>query len=519
MGWKKIIAILCAAAAMVSVIPAGYSGGNEGVYTAAAAATPEPTPEPTPHVNPYIETDQFRFNAATGTIVQYIGSETEVEIPAEIAGVAVTEIGDNAFIYNEMTEVIIPNSVAAIGESAFESCRGITNIVIPDSVVSIGEDAFYGCQYLKNVKLPNGLTSISDGVFWGCRSLEGVTIPEGVISIGAYAFQGCEDLVDITIPKNVVSIGSSAFGSCIGLESITVPDSVTFIDDGAFRGVKRVNLSGENPSYCMVNEMMYSKDKTKLFYCPPDFSETEYHIPDSVTALGASAFYDCNRLKKITIPDAVTEIPDNAFYGCSSLVNIDIPEEVTSIGRYAFGSCSSLTIIEIPEGVEVISFGAFWNCTGLKIVCIPKSVYSIERDAFRYCDSLTDVYYNGTQEDWKRVYADENNELLLNAAIHFKAEPDPNAPVWKLSAAVFAGMLSTSVTNMSAETVTGTIIKVYYDEYDKIIDVKVNPLTLEPDDKLMSNESISIGKYVRIFAWDTALGMTPLSSDVTVNLS
>ena len=54
-------------------------------------------------------------------------------------------------------------------------------------------------------------------------------------------------------------------------------------------------------------------------------------IPDSVTAIGVKAFYDCHRLTSISIPDSVTSIGDNAFSECESLTSISIPERETTI--------------------------------------------------------------------------------------------------------------------------------------------------------------------------------------------
>ena len=39
-------------------------------------------------------------------------------------------------------------------------------------------------------------------------------------------------------------------------------------------------------------------------------------------------------------------------------------------------------------------------------------------EAFEYCDSLTDVYYNGTLEQWNAITIEDCNEPLLNATIH-----------------------------------------------------------------------------------------------------
>ena len=47
-----------------------------------------------------------------------------------------------------VTEVVIPDGVTSIGDSAFSSCKKLTSVTIPDSVTSIGYGAFWGCKSL-----------------------------------------------------------------------------------------------------------------------------------------------------------------------------------------------------------------------------------------------------------------------------------------------------------------------------------------------------------------------------------
>ena len=94
-------------------------------------------------------------------------------------------------------------------------------------------------------------------------------------------------------------------------------------------------------------------------------------IPNSVTSIGVSAFYNCTSLTSITIPNSVTSIGSNAFESCTSLTSITIPNSVTSIGDYAFSSCTSLTSITIPNSVTSIGDGAFTGCTSLVAVYLP----------------------------------------------------------------------------------------------------------------------------------------------------
>ena len=71
--------------------------------------------------------------------------------------------------------------------------------------------------------------------------------------------------------------------------------------------------------------------------------------------------------------------------------------------------------------------GAF-ECNKLNSITIPTSITHIGRWAFGECDSLADVYYNGTEEQWNKISIGEANEPLLNATIHFTGQtesPDP----------------------------------------------------------------------------------------------
>lgn len=635
MGWKKIIAILCAAAAMVSVIPAGYSEGNEGVYTAAAATTPEPTPEPTPHVNPYIETDQFRFNAATGTIVQYIGSETEVEIPAEIAGVAVTEIGENAFMdNNSLKSIILPEGVTSIGDRAFLRCDEVESLILPKSLVSIGvnafgtlnikeiiipenveyigEAAFVYCTSLTSLIIPEKVKEITRYMFFGCYNLESITfpkdveiidptafmycnalaniniseentsytvqdgvlfnkdmsklvrflpadkreiysIPEGVRDIGAYAFSGNDYIKSIATAESVTSLDEYSFEGCTALEDVFISSGVLDINISSFvnsRAIKSVVVESSNPSFCNNNGAVYNKEKTELLYYPAGSDNKEYTVSYGTVKIGGYAFYGCESLENVVFPNGLKQIGQRAFFDCIALNSVFIPDGTEIIESMVFKNCKKLRKVSLPDSIKELNIGAFNSCRGLSEVNIPKSITVIEENVFvetniknidipdnikiikddAFCGSkLESVTIPASVEKIGEGVFDYCSNLVLRViekspAYTYAVEKNipyiiVRPPVWKLSAAVSAGMLGTSVTNMSDETVTGTIITVYYDEGDKIIDVKVNPLTLKPNDNLIADEPISIGKYVRIFAWDTALGMTPLSSDVTVNLS
>ncbi len=171
------------------------------------------------------------------------------------------------------------------------------------------------------------------------------------------------------------------------IDELTIPDGVTGIGARAFQyksNLKRVTIS------------------------------------DSVTSIGKYAFYQ-SELESVNIPKSMTSIAANAFCGASSLKSVTIPSSVTSIGGSAFNGCSSLKSVTIPSRVTSIEAWTFANCNGLESVSIPASVTSIGDVAFYGCNNLQDIYYGGTETQWKAIKIGTGNAALTGAKILYNS--------------------------------------------------------------------------------------------------
>lgn len=278
----------------------------------------------------------------TCSIKKYKGTATELIIPSQINGYAVTEIGYQSFLRcKNLTSITIPKGVIQICDFAFRECTGLTHVTIPDSVISIGYRSFWLCSSLTSIDIPNSVIQIRDAAFSECTGLTHVTIPDSVISLGWSVFSNCTNLTTITIPESVTSIGNDVFSHCSKLQYFTY-------DNAKYVGSK------SNPASHLIDGINVPR---------VDIHPFTKHICDY-------AFYGCRNTNTIFIPEGVITIGSHAFYECESLTKITIPSTVKEIREAAFSSCSALTEITFsgsaPSMVSVSEYEynlSFYNTT------------------------------------------------------------------------------------------------------------------------------------------------------------
>ncbi len=188
-----------------------------------------------------------------------------------------------------LEEVILPDTVISIGESAFSKCYSLNNFVMPDSVITLGPSAFLNVE-MSNITLSKNLTAISDNAFMNCVNLTKLDIPESVKSFGTDSFAYCTKLEKINIPSGITAIPQSAFEGCSSLSYLDFPESLETIGSNAF--YKCTNMIG-------------------------------IYLPDHLRLIEEGAFLNCEKLSGISI-GSNTVIGPNVFKNCPSLLSLDM---------------------------------------------------------------------------------------------------------------------------------------------------------------------------------------------------
>ena len=153
--------------------------------------------------------------------------------------------------------------------------------------------------------------------------------------------------IDINLSEKCKRIGKHAF-SMINAKSINIPKSVEKITAPAFRYFesRTISISDDNPYFCIENNIIYSKDKTKAV----EYIGTKYIssgsldivFPEGVSEIGDFFSGDCPAYYGLS-SSSTTDMEKYSFYNYS-LNNVTIPSNVKKIGTYAFYGISNLII-------------------------------------------------------------------------------------------------------------------------------------------------------------------------------
>ena len=311
---------------------------------------------------------------------------------------SLTAIGECAFYNTPLTSIVIPSNVEEIPYSPFPgtplaaievdednkhffvennilyekeegSSRSPKRVIayavsstassveILDGTKLIDNYAFYNARTLSSVQLPDSLTAIGDNAFFenGLRELR---LTDSITKIGAYAFSYCRNITEVTIPDNVNTLGTGAFSGCFALTTVSLGKNVPSLD-APFRfctQITDITVAPDSPYLESLENVVYSKDHTQLFYYAAAKPDNSYHVLEQVKEICAWAIEYTSALEKLYLPASLETIHEHGIYWNQNLAAI-----------YFAGNCPNTTGFNyIHENAKNLILYKLASATGWK---------------------------------------------------------------------------------------------------------------------------------------------------------
>ncbi len=375
-------------------------------------------------------------------------------------GNSITTIGEYAFeLCMKLNDITMGSNIAIIGKAAFSSCDNLVSMVIGDKVTSIGEESFYGCSNLTNITLGKGVKAIGDEAFKNCHKLVKVLNKSSLDIIKGSSENGYVGNYALDVSSDVNS-NSKINYTDDGYIFYEDNNIVYLLGYQGAENVLTLPQKHNGKNYGIYNYAFYDREELLISEIPDGvisignyaFAEcgrtilSKIIIPDSVTSIGDCAFIRCTALNSVTIGKNVQSIGANAFDYCYKLVEVynksslNIVKGSTDNGYIAYYASDVYTDTSVKSKIDYDDNGYIFYINGDEIyligcsnidktislpesyngkeyaiyehaflyypilsIYIPKGVTKIGYCAFYGCEWLTNIYYNGTKEEWSAI--------------------------------------------------------------------------------------------------------------------
>lgn len=173
-------------------------------------------------------------------------------------------IGKESFYSSGIENIHLPEDLKQIGTMAFAR-SGLKDIVIPNKTKRLREYAFLDCEELTEVVLPDSITKIPSGIFEKCYSL--------FSELGVSAFYSCKNLQTVDMKNcKIQEIPYQCFCCCESLKNVQLPQDVTVFDSDCFfmANLNKITINvgtyvGNNAfSKASISELVFANDTNRL---------------------------------------------------------------------------------------------------------------------------------------------------------------------------------------------------------------------------------------------------------------
>ena len=220
----------------------------------------------------------------------------------------------------------------------------VTSLVIPESVNVIDKHSFYNCTALTSLALPKSIEWINGSAFYGCENLEAIYQTSSTPpSVSSDAFS--------SLPVCYVP-----YGSLTAYEKSNWAAQVRKFVEEPINGYKIFYTSSNGK---IVSPSITNAFNTTLFSNVYENGQGIITFDGPVHTIKTGAFLNCSTLTSITIPVSIEHIEDRAFANCSALGVVDV--KCTTPPTLGEGVFTSAPTCYIPCGTNYLYETSAWN--------------------------------------------------------------------------------------------------------------------------------------------------------------
>lgn len=319
----------------------------------------------------------------------------------DMTNVDIETIPVSAFANTAIRFVDFPTKLKTIGNKAFYDRYLTGPLVLPEGLDSIGSEAFY-YNVITEVTIPESVRAIGVSAFLKNQSLKSVTLNNSMETINRSLFNSCNKLAVVRGGRNVKIVDQSAFAGCDSLRSISDITPVT-INSSAFYNCRKL----ESLNFSRIKSIGYES----FYYC---FGLKEADLT-TLTSINNRSFIACTGLKKVTLGNDITTIKSEAFGTCDALEEVVLGSSINSLESNCFNSTKNAlkrVYITAPAPPAVGS-APFYSPSSVTLYVPEYAMVSYKLD--NYWSKFTKVETNPNQPDKVNLY--KKLELTSNARI------------------------------------------------------------------------------------------------------
>ncbi|MGP1591437.1 MAG: leucine-rich repeat protein, partial [Prevotella sp.] len=314
----------------------------------------------------------------------------------------------------------VDSQVEKIRRAAFVNAKGLKKIELPLNLKEVGQKypSITPTDDLEEFVMNGEGThfKVIDGVLFGKnpdrlvayprnKKDKDYQVPAGINTIVSYALFNNPHMETLDL-NNVAELQTGSLSKVNSLKKIKL--SATFPKEGMkggaiedLKSLEEYEVDPLNPDFIAESGVLFSKDKSKLYYYPPAKKGDTYNIPSTVKEIGQRAFQGATQIVNMEIPATVEKVATEAFRNMTELQSVNFlePSKIQELPDYTFRASKKLKEVILPSTLTKLD-RAFYECEGLEKLVVPNEskLKEILPNAFFTNKKLKEFIFEGSCE-------------------------------------------------------------------------------------------------------------------------